>query len=141
MGESVKLKKNKKRISKHIRFENNLKQIYEFFDRQHPNWRNTPNADYIKKRLNQTARKITDNIMKKKTKVLKKEDFKEWPFHENQVIIVQTSKKMISVIIRMQEYALNGLAASALKLKMVHDCGKAIKGKSVSEFIQIGRYL
>jgi hypothetical protein len=123
---------------KHERFKQNLEVLYEYFNKKYPGWENTEDSDHIKKRLRQTARKITDNRMKKKIKKLDKKDFPDWPFKQDTLILVQTSKKMVSVIIDFQEYALNGLAESALNLKTVYLAGKVKKGKSISKFIQLG---
>jgi hypothetical protein len=125
---------------KNAEFKKYLETAYEYFNEKYPGWENGKKDDvnHIKKRLHQTAKLWQKNIKKKKTKVLHKRDFKEWPFTDDTIIIVQTSKKMISCIINFKEYALNGLAATDLKLKFSHDCKKAIIGKSVSEFIKIG---
>jgi hypothetical protein len=120
------------------KFNDTLNVLIEYMDSNYPGWKNTKDAGHIKKRLNQAARKMTSNSFIKKTKVLKKSDFKDWPFTSDSIILVQTSKRMISCIIDFQEYALNGLAESGLNLKFPHDCEKAIKGKSVDEFIKIG---
>jgi hypothetical protein len=120
------------------RFLDTLEYLTENFTKKYPDWMNGSDVNHIKKRLNQTAKIMTKNNKLKKIKVLKKEDFKEWPFITDKIIIMQTSKKMISCMIDLQEYALNGLAATYMKLKFPHDCGKIEKGKSVSEFIKIG---
>lgn len=134
----MKSKFKKQLQAKHERFEQNLKVLYTYFDKHFPDWEKTNDADYIKKRLHQTARKITDNRMKKKIKKIDKKDFQDWPFKEDTVILIQTSKKMVSVIIGMQEFALNGLAASALNLKTISEAKKQIIGKSIMPFIQLG---
>lgn len=122
------------------RFLDTLEYLTENFTKKYPDWMNgsEKNVDHIKKRLNQTAKIMTKNNKLKKIKVLKKEDFKEWPFITDKIILIQTSKKMISCMIDLQEYALNELAATSMKLKFPHDCGKAEIGKSISEFIRIG---
>lgn len=137
------MKKFKRKIlqRKHKQFTNILQTLNDYMNTNYPGWQNTKDADYIKKRLNKTAKIMSKNRLSKKTKLLKKQDFKKWPFKVNSIIIVQTSKLMISCIIDFREYALNGLAHTGLNLKFPHDCGLAIVGKSVSEFIRIGREL
>lgn len=137
------MKKSKHKILqvRHRQFLNILQTLTDYMDSNYPDWQNGKDADYIKKRLNKTAKIMSKNQKQKKTKLLKKKDFKEWPFKTDSVIIVQTSKLMISVIINFREYALNGLAHTGLNLKFPHDCGLAIVGKSVSEFIRIGKEL
>ena len=125
---------------RHEAFKEHLKIAYDYFESLYPGWQtgDKKDVDHIKKRLRQVAKQWQNNPKKKKTKILYKKDFKNWPFTQDSVIIIQTSKLWISCIIGVQEYALNGLAQSALKLKAAHDAGVAIKGKSISEFIQIG---
>lgn len=139
------MKKSKKNrlLKRNQEFNKHLKTAYDYFNNLYPGWENGKknDVDHIKKRLRQVAKKWQNNPKKKKTKVLYKKDFQEWPFISESIILIQTSKIWISCIIDFQEYALNGLAANALKLKFPHDCGKAIKGKSVSKFIEIGRNL
>ena len=117
-----------------------LEYLTENFTKKYPDWKNgkRDHVDHVKKRLNRTAKIMSKNNKLKKTKILYKKDFQEWPFITDKIIIIQTSKKMISCMIGLQEYALNGLAESGLKLKFPHDCGKAEIWKCVSEFIKIG---
>jgi hypothetical protein len=122
-------------------FEENLKKLYAKMDATHPGWQDGPDADYIQKKLKETAKKQMKNKRKIKQKILKKEDFKDWPFVVDEVILVQTSLKWISIIVKqngLHEYALNGLAKTGKNLKFAHDAGIAIQGKSVGEFIQMG---
>lgn len=134
--------KQKQKLKKrHQEFQKNLDLLYAEFDKNYPGWREGKDADYIKRRLRDNAKQQQKNIHKKKTKLLKKENFPDWPFTVDEIILVQTSKKMISCIVKkkgISEYALNGLAATGLKLKFAHDSGIAVVGKSVGEFIKIG---
>lgn len=134
--------KAKQRLKqRHEEFKKNLNDLYEKFDKDYPGWRERPDADYIKQRLRKTAKLQQKNKHRKKTKLIRKNDFTDWPFTVDEIIIVQTSKKMISCIVKktsMGEYALNGLAESGLKLKSVFAAGIAIKGKSISKFIKMG---
>lgn len=130
-----------KRKENNSEYEKNLENLTKFMDEKYPGWENQSNAKQIKKRLEQTAKKMCKNKLLKKTKVLYKKDFPDWPFYVDKIILIQTSKLWISCIIENREYALNGLAASALKLEFPHDCGKAIPGKSMTEFIKIGSKL
>jgi hypothetical protein len=134
----MKSKHKKILLERHEEYENNVANLLDQFDIDYPDWRESKDADYIKKRIQQAARKMSQNRLKRKSKLVKKSDFKEWPFTSDSAVIMQTSKLWVSVIIKGCEYALNGLAASGLNIKLVHDAGKAIKGKSVGGFIKMG---
>jgi len=127
---------------KNKQFTDTLEVLTNYFDNQYPGWQKSEDSDSIKRRLNRTAKIMTKTIHRKKTKLFKKKDFQDWPFTSDSIILIQTSKKMISCIIDFQEYALNGLAQTGLVagkvFKFPHEAGKAIKGKFVSEFIKIG---
>lgn len=130
--------KRKLLITRHKRFQSELTALYDGMDKKYPGWRDGPKSDNIKKRLHDTARITTNNFFKTKEKIVMKKDFKDWPFICDSIIIKQTSKKWISCFINGTEYALNGSAATELNLKFAHDAGVAIKGKSISEFVEIG---
>lgn len=150
--------KHKQRLKKrHQEFEKHLQELYDKWDKDYPGWRDKPDADYIKKRLRDHVKNTQKNKIKIKQKIIKKKNYegmtfsfkekpvkKEWPFTVDEIILVQRSKKMISCIVKqggLKEYALNGLAATGLKLKSVHDASIAIEGKSISDFIKIGMEL
>ena len=136
------MKKNKFRkklmIERHKEFLHNLDVLTKQFDTDYPGWEKTDDADYIKKKLNKTAKIQTQNRLKRKLKHLKKSDFKDWPFKSDSIILVQTSKLWISCIVEGHEYALNGLAQTGLGIPFAHDKGIAKKGESIGEFIQMG---
>ena len=137
----MKQKRKQRLKQRHAEFEKNLNELYEKWDKDYPGWRDGPDADHIKKRLRDHVKNTQKNMRKKKTKLLKKKHFENWPFVVDEIILVQTSKKMISCIVKqggLKEYALNGLAETGLKLKSVFDGGVAVRGKSISEFIKIG---
>jgi hypothetical protein len=131
----------RKVLQSNRRFLDVLQVLTDYMDGSYPGWRDGKDKDYVLKRLNQTAKIMSKNKNSKKIKLLHKKDFKEWPFLSDRIVIIQTSKKMISCIIDFHEYALNGLAETGLKLKFPHDCGKARMGESVSTFIKIGMEL
>ena len=138
-------KQNKAQYKKNLkrqRFNKQIEIFTDFFDNHYPGWQKGKDADYIKKKINTTAKNICNNRLRKKTKLLYKKDFKNWPFRVDQIILVQTSKLWISCMVKnkngIHEYALNGLAITGLKLKTVHEAGIARKGESIGEFIQIG---
>jgi len=116
------------------------KKIKEWFDKTYPNWENTKDAKHIKMRIAQTVKAIMINKSIQKRKVIKKANYKgEWPFISNQITIIKTGKLWITCIIDGKEYALNGLTqVNQPWLKFPHDAGKAIIGKDVGPFIQIG---
>jgi len=137
--------KNKTRFKKNLKrqkFNNQVKIFTEFFDNNYPGWQKGKDSDYIKEKINITAKNICNNQLRKKTKLIHKKDFKNWPFKVDQIILVQTSKLWISCIVKnkngIHEYSLNGLAKTGLKLKSVHQAGIAKMGESIGEFIQIG---
>jgi len=137
--------KNKERFKKNLKrqkFNKQVKIFTDFFDNQYSGWREGKDADYIKEKINTTAKNICNNRLVKKTKLLCKKDFKKWPFRVDQIILVQTSKLWISCMVKnkngIHEYALNGLAAQAMKLKFPHDVGLAKIGESVDQFIKLG---
>lgn len=145
-GKIMKNKYKAKLKIRHKQFLENLEKLYKKMDQDYPGWQDRKDADYIKQKLRDTAKLQQKNMAKKKTKLIRKKDFSgEWPFYADKIILVQTSKKMISCVIKnktgMHEYALNGIAESALNLKLVHDAGKAIVGKSIAEFIYMGMKL
>lgn len=135
----MKQEKIKQIKEKHENFDKILSTYYDSFNKKYPGWKESLDSDYIKKRLNQAAQIAVKRRLKKKVRTLHKKDFADWPFKSDSVILVQTSKKWISVITDdMQEYALNGLASSGLHLKTISDAKKQIIGKSIMPFIQLG---
>lgn len=99
----------------------------------------TPKRVHKRTILDDLERRVNPNY---KSKVIKKEDFKEdWPFYSNEVTVECRHKHWCIITIDGFDYSLNGSAKGRYKLENPHDAGMAIIGKSLSEFIKIAREL
>ena len=88
-----------------------------------------------------------DNIIASRELLM--QDFKQWPFKTDMVIIQKRGVALLSgeivcpmpyitVIINGKLFGLNGASVDHLKLKSIIDSKYYIKGISVNEFIEIG---
>jgi len=85
--------------------------------------------------LDNLNRKINPDI--KYQKITKDKFSGEWPFYHNEVTIECRQKFWCTIEIEGNDYALNGSATDRYKLEHVFDAGMAIRGKSISTFINM----
>lgn len=119
--------------------------LKKYMDSTYPGWKkDKKNAERIKKAAHELVSNYLNNVKKKK---IKKSDYKgDWPFTTDEVIICKYGKlaknSFITCFIGKKEYALTGKAQQVWTwLKFPHDAKKAIIGKDVGPFIQIGKEL
>jgi len=145
------------------KYEEAFKTLSGFMDKNYKNWKADKDClNLIKKAARRQAKGKSsglENIVVQATHYLntqdkieiseqkdikqiciKKEKYeKEWPFTSDKVYIKQTEKIFVTCLIDGKEYALNGTAHDKYKgIKFPHECGKAVIGKTVGDFINIG---
>lgn len=98
---------------------------------------------YTQKEKKVHKRTVIDNLNRKinpdiEYQTITKDDFNgEWPFYHDKVTIECRQKCWCTVEIKGNDYALNGAAVDRYKLEHVFDAGMAIRGISVSKFIEM----
>ncbi|WP_025141554.1 hypothetical protein [Pedobacter jeongneungensis] len=81
-------------------------------------------------------RRFNPNI---KSKKIRKVDFeRQWPFYAEEVIVEKRRNYWLIVSISGYDYALNGAAKGKFKLDDPFEAGEAIRGITISDFIDIG---
>ncbi|OEY71908.1 hypothetical protein [Salegentibacter salarius] len=79
---------------------------------------------------------------KYKSKKINKSEYKgDWPFLADEVIIECREKHWCIVTIDGFDYALNATASGRYQLEFPQEAGMAIRGKNISDFINIARNL
>ncbi len=76
------------------------------------------------------------------TRIVEQKHFEgDWPFRSDRVILELQQRLFAIVYIEEYAFALNGSAASHLKLPTPHAAGMAVLGKSIGPFIEMARNL
>ena len=98
-----------------------------------------PKKVYKRTLKDDMERKLNPNY---KSKKINKSDYKgDWPFLADEVIIECREKHWCIVTINGFDYALNGIAGGRYQLEFPQEAGMAVRGKNISDFIQLAKNL
>jgi hypothetical protein len=98
-------------------------------------YKQTPKKIHKRTVIDEVQRNINPNY--KSRKINRTEYNGDWPFYADEVIIECRENHWCIVTIDGLDFALNGSASGRYKLEFPHEAGRAILGKSVSDFIKM----
>ncbi|MCD8439002.1 hypothetical protein [Tenacibaculum finnmarkense] len=98
-------------------------------------YQQAPKKEYKRTEIDELQRNTNPNY--KSIKINKADYNGIWPFYVDEVIIECIENHLCIVTIDNLDFALNGAASGRYKLEYPHEAGRAILGKSISNFIEI----